>query len=285
MTSLPQAYAHCLALAQAHYENFPVASRLLPRPQREAVAVIYAFARQADDMADEGDWSPNERLAMLDAYTQQLHRLARGETADTPVFIALADVQQRFALPFELFHDLLSAFRQDVVKTRYADFAEVMDYCRRSADPVGRLLLHLHGEADKLNCQLSDRICSALQLINFMQDLQQDLQENDRLYLPLDELQAHGLEIEDLRQQRMLPATCTLVDQQLARIETMMRSGAPLGRRLSGRFGLEIRLITEAGLRVLEHLARHRGQPYRRPRLAKSDYLLIAWRALFRQHR
>ena len=243
--------------------------------------MIYAFARQADDMADEGDHPEPVRLAMLDDYAEKLHALERRETVDDPVFIALADVIERFALPLSLFHDLLSAFRQDVSKRRYADFAEVLDYCRRSADPVGRLLLHLHGEATEDNLRRSDRICSSLQLINFMQDLQQDLLENDRIYLPQDELMHFGVTLNDLQQQSCNAQMLALVDHQLTRIDGIMAEGRTLGRDLHGRFGLEIRLITIAGQTVLDKLKSHRGNPWQRPRLGKSDYLRIVWRALF----
>lgn len=281
--TLAQAYQYCLQMAQNHYENFPVASRLLPAPQRRAVAVIYAFARQADDMADEGEHRIPQRLAMLDAYAQQLDAMAAGKTPDDPVFIALADVIARFTLPLSLFHDLLSAFRQDVTKTRYADFTEVLDYCRRSANPVGRLLLHLHDEASAENLRRSDQICSALQLINFMQDLEQDLIENNRSYLPEDEMAALGLDRQALHSRSREPALLQLVDRQNARIRQMMEDGASLGGDLKGRFGLEIRLITEAGLQVLRKLEQHQGNPWQRPRLQRRDYLQIAWRALWQR--
>ena len=279
--TLSQAYRHCMALAQSHYENFPVASRLLPTPQRQAVAVIYAFARQADDMADEGEYTSAQRLALLDGHAAKLQAIEQDKPVDDPLFIALADVQQRFALPFALFHDLLSAFRQDVTQTRYGDFTEVLDYCRRSANPVGRLLLHMHREASDEHCYLSDQICSALQLINFMQDLQQDLRENDRIYLSLDEMARFGIGIEDLQRQSCATPMLALIDHQLQRIRTMLEQGAPLGRQLTGRFGLEIRLIIEAAFTVLDKLQSHHGNPWARPRLKRRDHLSIAGRALF----
>ena len=277
---LAEAYRQCEALARSHYENFPVASRLLPRPQRQAVAVIYAFARQADDFADEGNWTIEQRLALLDDYAEKLDKMADGQHVEEAVFIALQDVITRFELPLALFHDLLSAFRQDVTKTRYATFAEILDYCRRSADPVGRLLLHLHAQASVENLYRSDKICSALQLINFMQDLEQDLRENDRIYLPQDEMHHNGISVDDLRRQRRDPPLLALIDHQLERIQTMMTEGAPLGRALPGRFGLEIRLIIAAGQTVLDKLKAHQGDPWQRPRLSKSDYIRIAWQAL-----
>jgi squalene synthase HpnC len=278
--SLEQAYDHCLRLAASHYENFPVASLLLPKRLRRPIAVIYAFARTADDIADEGDAGTEERLRALDAYGTQLTQLETGETGDDPVFIALADVIARHALPLDLFHDLLSAFRQDVTKKRYADFAEVLDYCRRSANPVGRLLLHLNGDATAENLLASDRICSALQLINFMQDLQQDYVENGRIYLPQEEMHRFGIDESWLGEKRSDEKMQALVAYQLRRIEAMMNEGAVLGGRLTGRFGLEIRLIIAAGLKVVEKLSHNDGDLFARPRLGKSDYLQIIWQAL-----
>jgi squalene synthase HpnC len=279
--SLEQAYDHCLRLAASHYENFPVASVLLPRRLRRPVAVIYAFARTADDIADEGDADTEARLRALDEYEKQLTQLESGATANHPVFIALADVIARYTLPLDLFHDLLSAFRQDVTKKRYADFAEVLDYCRRSANPVGRLLLHLNGDASEQNLLASDRICSALQLINFMQDLQQDYVENGRIYLPQQEMQQFGVDEERLGEGRSDEKMQALAAYQLRRIEAMMNEGAILGGRLTGRFGLEIRLIIAAGLKVVEKLSHHDGDLFARPRLGKRDYLQIIRQALF----
>ena len=274
-----KAYAWCRALAQSHYENFPVASHLLPRAIRDGVAAIYAFARRADDIADEGDSDPATRLAQLDNYAAQLDRLP---DADDPVFIALADLIPRYKLPKQLFHDLLSAFRQDVTTTRYENFDAVLDYCRRSANPVGRLLLYLNASASEENLRLSDHICSALQLINFMQDLQQDYRENNRIYLAQDEMDRFGVSEEDIAQQRNSESVIALIDFQLERIRRMMLDGATLGSHLCGRFGLEIRLIIEAGLIVTEKLSNHGGDVFSRPRLAKIDYLKVLWRALFK---
>lgn len=278
--SLKSAYQYCQQLARDHYENFPVASRLLPKQSRDSVAVIYAFARTADDFADEGDSDCDTRLALLDNYAAKLEAIGHNSAPEDPIFIALADVIRRHQLPLQLFHDLLSAFRQDVTKKRYRDFDEVLDYCRRSANPVGRLLLHLHDEAGEENLQLSDKICSALQLINFLQDLEQDIKENDRIYLPQDEMEQFGVTEADIAEQRNSHEIEQLLAHQRQRIDTMMREGARLGSRLNGRFGLEIRLIIEGGIMVLEKLSTQSGQPFSRPRLKKGDYLQILWRAL-----
>lgn len=274
--SLEQAYQHCRQVAAGHYENFPVASRLLPRRLRNPVAVIYAFARQADDFADEGDYSPAERLQLLDAWEDEIWNIASGRPSREPVFIALADVIKRHALPLPLFTDLLSAFRQDVAQQRYADFAELQDYCRRSANPVGRLLLYLHEAAPAQNLEYSDRICTALQLINFLQDLRQDYEEHGRIYLPQDEMAAAGVTEQHLAEGRSDHAMQDLIDRQLQRAGALLQAGAPLGARLSGRFGLEIRFIIEAAGRVLAKLQQHEGDVFRRPRLTRRDYVGIA---------
>lgn len=281
--SLNEAYDYCLQLARNHYENFPVASSLLPARLRRPVAVIYAFARTADDIADEGETGASDRLAALDRYGEQLAQLEKGSTSNDPVFIALADVIATHQLPVSLFHDLLSAFRQDVTTKRYSDFAMVLDYCRRSANPVGRLLLHLNGDATEENLQASDKICSALQLINFLQDLQQDYRENARIYLPQDDMQRFGIDESWLAEERNDDRMHELITLQLQRIRAMMRDGAALGKNLRGRFGFEIRLIIAAGSKVLHKLSEHHGDVFARPRLSKLDYLHIAQQALFRR--
>lgn len=280
--SLNQAYAFCVQMARTHYENFPVASYLLPPPLRRAVAVIYAFARSADDYADEGALPATQRLALLAAYEGELDALARGQPSAAPIFIALADVMARYALPLQLFRDLLSAFRQDVTQHEYADAAELLDYCRRSANPVGRLLLHLNGAASAENLALSDHVCTALQLINFHQDLAQDYDENRRIYIPRDEMEEYGVGVEHFRDRRNDPALRQLLQRQYRRSRELLLAGAPLGRRLRGRFGWEIRLIVAGGLRVLERLeANLATAPFSRPRLRRRDWPVIIWRSVF----
>jgi len=278
--SVADAYRHCLDLARRHYENFPVASRLLPRRLQRPIAVIYAFARSADDFADEGDLDVETRLARLEDYVARLDAIGARQAGDDPVFIALADVIAHHRLPLEPFYDLLTAFRQDVTKKRYADFDEVLAYCRHSANPVGRLVLHLAGEATPDNLRDSDAVCSALQLINFWQDLDQDLGENDRIYLPQDQMAACGVSEDQLAQRRSDAALRKLLDGQIDRARRLLLSGAPLGKRLKGRLGVEIRATIHGGLRVLDALAR-RDDLFARPRLRRRDWLTILWRALF----
>lgn len=276
---LRRAYADCLALARHHYENFPVASRLLPRRLRPPIAVIYTFARRADDIADEGELAPATRLDRLDDYAHQLDAIAAGEPVDDPLFIALADVIHHHALPLASFHDLLHAFRTDVTHPRYANFGEVMDYCRHSANPVGRLLLHLYGAATPRNLAHSDAVCSALQLINFLQDIRQDYEENDRIYLPQDEMARYGVSEEDIRQCRTTPAMRLFMDAQIERARRLMHAGSPLGVTLRGRFALELRLIIMGGTRMLQKLHGARNDAFSRPRLTARDWGWVVWRA------
>lgn len=278
--SLTQAYEYCMRMTRSHYENFPVASRLLPRALRPAVSVIYAFARSADDFADEGNLTTVERLAHLDDYLYKLDTLSTGASVVDPVFIALADVVARTKLPLQPLYDLLSAFRQDVLKRRYANFDDVLDYCRRSANPVGRMVLHLFNEATPNNVRDSDRICTALQLINFWQDVEQDYLENDRIYLPVDEMNAFGIDEAQLGRRENSSQLRALMDLQLQRSRDLMQAGAPLGNRLRGRLGVEIRATIHGGLGILDALERSRDDVFARPRLRRRDWGRIVWRAV-----
>jgi squalene synthase HpnC len=275
-TDLAKAYAYCQNLAQSHYENFPVASLLLPKRLRRPISVIYAFARTADDFADEGSDSPAERLAKLASYRQALQAIAANQyRGDEPIFIALADVIKQHQLPLSLFDDLIKAFQQDVRQQRYQDLDEVMLYCRYSANPVGRLILLLHGQATEQQLQQSDAICSALQLINFYQDIEQDLTEMNRVYLPQDQLKAHAITEADL-----LAADTSRLASLLRGLyhhaATLMQQGYPLGATINGRLGWEIRAMILGGiasLRLLQQQQDH--QLSLRPRLKKSQLIAI----------
>lgn len=263
-----------------HYENFPVASFLVPAPLRRPIEVIYRFARSADDIADEGDATPAQRLAGLAAYQAELDRIANGETPQTPLFVELAGVIAAHALPVQLFRDLLDAFAQDVVKTRYANYPELLDYCRRSANPVGRLVLHLFGQATPDNLERSDCICSALQLINFWQDVAVDWQKA-RIYLPQDEMQRYGVGEDEIASGRCGAAWEKLLAFQVDRTRALMLRGAPLVHALPGRLGWEIRLTVQGGLRILERIARVRGDVFRhRPKLGKADWFVLFARSI-----
>jgi squalene synthase HpnC len=278
--TLKNAYAECLHMAHSHYENFPVASRLLPKHLRQPIAVIYAFARRADDFADEGDLSNEERTAKLKDFGNKLERVEQEQEVDDTTFIALADVIKQYQLPISLFHDLLTAFKMDVTKTRYANFGEVMEYCRYSANPVGRLLLHLNNAATPQNLGYSDAICSALQLTNFLQDISQDLGESNRIYIPLDEMEQYGVSEEDIRNKITNPASRDLIQFQIQRTRKLMQSGAPLGKVLKGRMGLELRLTIMGGSRILYKLNQQQHDVFSRPRLSKWDIGWVIWKAL-----
>lgn len=263
-----------------HYENFPVASLLLPARLREPVETIYRFARGADDLADEGDASPQQRLDALAAYRAELERIRAGEAPLSPLFRDVARIARAHALPLQLFADLLDAFSQDVTKQRYADFGEVLDYCRRSANPVGRLLMHLFGNTDQASLVQSDSICTALQLINFWQDVEIDF-ANGRVYLPQDEMRAHGVSEAHIAARRCDAAWRALIGFQIGRSRALMMSGAPLARTLPGRVGLEIRATVQGGLRVLEKLEAAGCDMFRRrPVLVWYDWPVIIARSL-----
>jgi len=267
-------------MSVGHYENFPVASILLPAPLRHPVSVIYHFARTADDFADEGNLPPAERLALLEGYRAELRRLKSGEPTLSPLFQQMNAVIADYRLPLQPFHDLLDAFSQDVSKKRYSGFGELMDYCRRSADPVGRLMLHLYGEADADNLVYSDAICSALQLINFWQDVEIDFRK-DRIYLPQDEMARFGVTEAKIAARDAGGGWSALMQFQIERSRAMLQSGAPLAKRLPGRVGIEIRTIVQGGLRILEKIERVRGDVFRqRPVLRPFDWPLMLARAL-----
>lgn len=263
-----------------HYENFPVASVFLPARLRAPVKAIYAFARTADDFADEGDHPTEWRLARLAEYHAHLTALERGKTVDHPVFQALAPHIRAHHLPYALFHDLLSAFEQDCSKTRYADFGEVMGYCRRSANPIGRLLLTLYGDTDPRHLAWSDGVCSALQLINFLQDVAVDWQKG-RVYLPQDEMARFGISEKQIAKAQVDALWQQFMKTQIERARKMLQAGAPLGRALKGRAGVEMRLIILGGARILEKLHDSKGDVFKqRPTLTPGDWPGMVWKAL-----
>lgn len=235
---------------------------------------IYAFARTADDIVDEGDASPAERAAGLGRLERALTHCAETAGLDDPMLVAVADVRHRFDLPAQPFLDLLSAFRQDITQRRYCDFGELMGYCRRSANPIGRLLLRLYRADTPTNVGRADAICSALQLINFLQDIRDDLLQRDRIYLPQDELQRYGVSEIDIAEGRNTPGLTRLIAFQCQRAQRLLRSGAPLGRALPGRAGLELRMIVLGGERIVEgKRLRARNAPFERPVLGTADRL------------
>lgn len=264
-----------------HYENFPVASLLLPKRLRRPIEAIYRFARSADDIADEGDASNEQRLASLAEYNFELYRIEQGQTPLTPIFRDLAQTIAEWDLPLQLFRDLLDAFAQDVVQKRYADYPELLDYCRRSANPVGRLLLHLVRRTRDENLYRSDCICTALQLINFWQDIALDW-EKGRVYLPQTDLDSFGVSEKQIADGLWSPEWASLIDFQIERTRALMLEGAPLVHQLPGRMGWEIRFTVQGGLRILERIRQLRGNVFdKRPLLGPADWLRMSSRALF----
>jgi squalene synthase HpnC len=286
---LAAAYARCARLARDHYENFPVASRLLPRQMRPHIAAVYAFARVADDFADEGTRPAAEREQLLDDWLRRLQDVAGHAPAAKPpdggdqdpaaIFLALGHTMRERRLPAALFEDLLSAFRQDTRKTRYETFDEVLDYCRRSADPVGRLVLRIAGYDDPRIDAASDCVCTALQLANFWQDLERDWRRG-RLYVPLEELRAAGASEQDLDRRQLTAAWRDLISSLVERTRAIFRRGRPVADMVRGRLRLELRLTWLGGMRILERLERHGFDVFgHRPTLGARDVPLLLWRA------
>ncbi len=293
MVDLAAAYASCARDARTHYENFPVASRLVPRHMRHHVAAVYAFARAADDFADEGTRPVDERHRLLDGWLCRLRdavtrdpsrpdrSLAEGEPANShEIFVALGATIRAKNLPPALFEDLLSAFRQDVTVTRYASWNDVLDYCRRSANPVGRLVLRIADYRDPKLDSWADAICTALQLTNFWQDLKIDF-DRGRVYIPEDEMRTHGASPSELAELKMTRAWTQAVAAAVARTRTLFRDGQPLCDAVRGRLKYELRATWLGGTRILDRLeASEYDMIHRRPSLGMADAPWFAWRML-----
>ncbi len=259
-----------------HYENFPVASILLPARLRFPVRAIYRFARSADDIADEGDSDPGARLAQLAHYRDQLLAISQKGVCPGEMFSDLARVIVQHQLPTQLLFDLLDAFAQDVTQKRYTTASELLDYCRRSANPIGRLLLHLFGRREPRLFELSDRVCSSLQLINFLQDVAADYRK-DRIYIPMDEMERFGVLEHQIAHADLSGGWCALMQYQITRARGLLDSGASLGYDLPGRIGLELRMIVAGGRRILDKLQAVNGDVFNhRPVLHAWD-----WPAMF----
>jgi hydroxysqualene synthase len=282
-SDVADAFTYCEQLTRAHYENFPVGSLLVPAHLRRHVYSIYAFARTADDFADEDyetqGLNEKARLAALDDWAQKLNACYHGQV-EHPIFIALAATISELQLPLSLLSDLLAAFKQDVVKRRYADFGEVLDYCTRSANPVGRLILLLFGHRDERLHQLSDHICTGLQLANFWQDVAVDIKK-DRVYLPQDEMASYGISIDDLRTGSFSQEYAALLKFQVARTRELFARGRPLPELVQGRLRYELRLTWHGGMRILEKIEDLDYDTLRqRPIISKADKLRLLLRTI-----
>jgi squalene synthase HpnC len=283
---LARAYAACEALAQSHYENFPVASRLLPASMRPHVAAVYAFARIADDFADEGTLAPDERRARLRAWQERLHEaVARGDERPSPsdrdglLFAALAHSIRSLDLPVSLFDDLVSAFGQDTTTTRYCSWRDVFDYCRRSANPIGRLVLRIAGYRSEALDGSSDALCTALQLTNFWQDFGRDWGAG-RLYVPREVVEACGAREDDLSRRVLSPEWMRAIEACVDRTAERFAEGRGVCDGVAGRLKLELRLTWLGGRRVLERVHAGRAELFtRRPTLGAGDVPALFWRA------
>ncbi len=300
--TITHAFAHTRRITYGHYENFPVASWLVPKNLRQHVCNIYAFARGADDFADEPQFS-GERMERLLAWRERLMDIVardrspvaskgntsgavavtgdrRPATGDVLVFAALAESIRTRQLPVELLNDLLTAFMLDVKKNRYAQFGEVMHYCRHSANPVGRLILHLFGYGNEQWMKLSDHICTALQLANFWQDVAVDLKK-DRIYLPHDEMQHFGVTEQDLFAAKFSPELQSLMQFQVERTRALFVSGRALCDIVPHpRLRWQLRLTWLGGMRILEKISANDFNIFRRPKLGPRDWALLVWRAM-----
>jgi len=275
-----EAYAACARVARRHYENFPVASLLLPPPMRPHVAAIYAFARAADDFADEGDLPAAERLRLLDDWHTRLTACVDGRAGDDPVFVALGETIRTCRLPVELLDDLLSAFRQDVTTTRYATWAALLDYCHRSANPVGRLVLRVAGYADDRLDAASDAVCTALQLTNFWQDVERDWRKG-RIYVPREALDRARAPERDLAARAMTPAWREALADAAGRTRALFDAGRPVCDGVSGRLRYHLRFTWLGGRRILDRLDQAGFDVFAaRPTLGATDIAGLAWRAI-----
>ncbi len=279
-TALQRAYGYCEGVAKSHYENFPVASRLLPAALRPHVAAIYAFARTADDFADEPGYSDAERMRLLRDWRARLHQppsQGASSKGDDAIFVALHDTIARFSLPMQLFDDLLNAFVQDVGTTRYATWADVIDYCRQSANPVGRLVLRLSGYRDDRLDAASDAVCTALQLTNFWQDLAVDWSRG-RLYVPEEIWRAHGADPARLDSRQMSSQWKAALADCGSRTAALFERGRPVCDGVSGRLRYELRATWLGGRRILDRLAAAGYDVFQsgRPALGAADALVIA---------
>jgi len=275
-TNLQAAYQECRRLARRHYENFPTASYLVPSDKRDALAAVYAFARYADDVADEP--GVEDRLGKLSAWRAKLAASYRAET-DHPVFLALHDSAERFGLSRENFENLLCAFESDVQVNRHADFPSLLAYCKHSANPVGRLVLEIFGYRDARLFELSDSICTALQLTNFWQDVAVDF-AHDRVYLPQDDMVRFQYTPDDLAAGRANEHWQALLAHEIGRTRELFERGRALPELVGPKLRVQLRLTWLGGVAILDKIEAVSYDVFRRrPSLGKGDFLRLYLRA------
>jgi squalene synthase HpnC len=274
------AFRYCEKIARGHYENFPVGSWWIPREKRKFVHSVYAFARTADDFADEA--GVENRLERLKEWDDRLESCYRGEAVH-PIFIALRETVRRYPIPMETFRDLLTAFRMDVTTSRYRKRSELLNYCGYSANPVGRIVLHLFDYRDPELHQWSDAICTALQLANFWQDVAVDLRK-DRIYLPLEDMERHRYSEDDLRNESFTPAFRALLAFEVDQTRRLFREGYPLCSALGRDLRMEIRLVWMGGMRILERIEKNDYDVFhKRPQITAWDKARLLRRAVIGQ--
>jgi len=278
--SAGEASAYTRWLAGRHYENFHVVSFLLPRRLHQDFYNVYAYCRWADDLGDEmGD--PARSLELLAWWRAELDAMYQGR-ATHPVFVALMETVRKHAIPRQPFADLIQAFVQDQTVSRYRDWEELFGYCRYSANPVGRLVLHLCGYSDRERQRLSDATCTALQLANFWQDVTVDLLK-DRVYLPLATIERHGYTVEELRARRFTPAFREVMREAVEKARELFLEGLPLSRMVDRRLALDLDLFSRGGMRVLEKIARRDYDVLAaRPAISKAERVRLLLGSLAR---
>lgn len=277
--NLRRAYQKCTQIAK-HYENFPTASRLLPKKLRPHVAAIYAFARTADDIADEGSHPKRKRMECLEAFLIKLKQIKAKEPVLDPIFIALENTIAEYHLPYAPFFDLLKAFKWDIEKSHFKDFAEISAYCHLSAHPIGLIMLHLNNAATIENIAKSNSICSALQLINFLQDIYADCTQRHRVYLPQDEMNTLNLTEKDLFKNDKKEQVNVLIQRQIQRASALLAQGSALPENLEGRFKLQIKLTLLSAQKIIEKLIARKNNLKKRPTLSKLGALILLGKAL-----
>lgn len=279
--SINQAYRICEAYARSHYENFPVVSIFLPNKLKPHIAAIYCFARMADDIADHPTMQASEKIVALDKLTHTLKNLSNSDD-DNPIIIALTHTIQKYNLDVNLFCDLLHAFKIDIKPPVYNTFEEVLDYCKYSANPVGHILLQLTGNDTDENIILSNKICSSLQLLNFLQDLVFDWEKLQRCYLPLQDLQQCGLTVEHIGDETLNHRWQKVILLQLDRILVLLNEGKSLGNKLAGRFGINIKVIIRCAYLIHSKLHANALQDkvFHRPVVRKHEIIWLLLKVL-----
>jgi len=275
-------YLFCLNIVKNYHKNFPVTAWLLPSKIRKPITAIYAFAKTADDLANDGTSSNDERLKQLDKMAHKLDKIRYGKTIDEPIFIALSDTIEKFDLPVSLLHDLLTAFRMDVTIYRYQSFESLLNYCKYSANPIGQLLLHLFNSVTVQNIAYSDAVCSALQIINFLRNIERDYKKQNRIYLPLDDMQKYHISELDIKNKTQLTELRQLINSLLSQVQKMLDFGKPIGKVLPGRVGFEIKLTVVSANKIIQDISSNQTDVFTRTKLKWQDAMWIFNQALFK---